>query len=327
MSRAVGNLFVVFVVVAVAFAFSERSDPPQPPTAIRITQLQMLDVAEGAGGRLIGVGERGNIFLSDDRGASWRSATTPSAATLTAVRFVDARHAVAVGHDAVILRSADAGDNWQLVQSDPEAEEPLLSLWFDADGRGFAVGAYGRFVETTDGGTSWTERELAANPEGLHLNAVARVADAVYLIAGEAGTLLRSDDGGQAWTALSSPYAGSFFGVQVLADGAVLAYGMRGHVFRSTDRGDNWVEIDSGAHASLFGGRVLADGRVVLVGQAGLVLVSADQGRSFVRVPGPDRLTRTAVFEGRTGGQGGLVLVGEEGVAPMALPAHSAGGA
>lgn len=327
MSRAVGSLFVVFVLVAVAFAFSERSTPPQPPTAIRITQLQMLDVAQGGGGRLIGVGERGYVFVSDDHGASWRSAITPSSSTLTAVRFVDERRVVAVGHDAVILRSEDAGDSWQLVQSDPDAEEPLLSAWFDADGHGFAVGAYGRFLETDDGGASWTERELAANPEGLHLNAVARLADEVYLIAGEAGTLLRSDDGGQEWTALTSPYAGSFFGVQVMADGAVIAYGMRGHVIRSADRGATWEEIPSGVHASLFGGRLLADGRLVLVGQAGLVLLSADQGRSFVRVPGPDRLTRTAVFEGAKRAEGELVLVGEEGVARMVLPQNTREGA
>lgn len=322
MNRAIGILFVAFVAMAVAFAFSPRPDPAMPPSDTGIEQLQMLGVAQGADGRLLAVGERGRIFLSDDRGASWRSATTPSAATLTAVRFVDARHVVAVGHDAVILRSADGGASWQLVQSDPEAEEPLLGLWFDADGRGFAIGAYGRFLETRDGGVSWEGRELAANPESLHLNAIVRVADGTYVIAGEAGTLLRSDDGGEEWVALSSPYAGSLFGLQHMADGGVIAFGMRGHAIRSDDGGLSWSEIDTGVHAALFGGQLLGDGRLVLAGQAGTVLVSGDQGRSFVAVKGPDRQTRSAVAEGAPGE---LLLIGEDGVARMSLPAPQGG--
>lgn len=322
MNRAIGVLFVAFVLAATAYSFSARSVPPMPPTRTLIEHLQMLDVAEGVTGRLLAVGERGGIFLSDDQGASWRAARTPSTATLTAVRFVDGQRVLAVGHDAVVLRSEDGGENWQLVQSEPEAEEPLLGLWVDASGKGFAVGAYGRFLATTDGGSTWEARALEANPEALHFNAVLGLRDDRFLIAGEAGTLLRSDDGGETWQALESPYDGSFFDALALSDGSALVFGMRGHVFRTEDGGDSWTEIDSGVQSSLFGGRVLGDGRLVLVGQSGVVLVSADQGRSFARFDGPDRLVRAAVAE--IGG-GAILLVGEEGVERMALPSATGG--
>lgn len=317
MNRAIGVLFVAFVLAAMAYSSSERGLPPMPPTRTLIGHLQMLDVAENAAGRLVAVGERGGIFVSDDRGTSWRGASTPSTATLTAVRFIDGQRALAVGHDAVILRSEDGGDSWQLVQSAPEAEEPLLGLWVDASGKGFAVGAYGRFLVTADGGSNWEARELEANEEALHLNAVLGLGDERFLIAGEAGTLLRSDDGGETWQALQSPYAGSFFSALPLADGGALVFGMRGHVFRTEDGGDSWAGIDTGVQSSLFGGRVLADGRLVLVGQSGVVLVSTDQGRSFVQFDGPDRRVRAAVAE--IGGAE-ILLVGEEGVERMALP-------
>ena len=112
MHRVIGILFVGVVLAAVAFAFSPRADPPMPPTQVRIGQLQMLDVAAREDGRLIAVGERGHIFISDDRGSEWRAALSPNTATLTAVRFVDARRLVAVGHDALILRSDDGGESW-----------------------------------------------------------------------------------------------------------------------------------------------------------------------------------------------------------------------
>ena len=317
MNRAIGVLFVAFVLAAMAYSSSERSLPPMPPPQTLIGHLQMMDVAESAAGRLVAVGERGGIFVSDDRGANWSAVTSPSAATLTAVRFIDGQRVLAVGHDAVILRSEDRGENWQLVQSEPEAEEPLLGLWVDASGKGFAVGAYGRFLATADGGLSWEARALDANEEALHLNAVLGLGGERFLIAGEAGTLLRSDDGGETWQALESPYAGSFFDAIALPDASTLVFGMRGHVFRTEDGGDSWTEIDTGVQSSLFGGRILADGRLVLVGQSGVVLVSADQGRSFARFDGPDRLVRAAVAE--IGG-GEILLVGEEGVGRMALP-------
>lgn len=322
MYRVIGILFVGFVLAAVASAFSPRSDPPMPPTQVRIDHLQMLDVAAREDGRLIAVGERGHIFVSDDRGTEWRAAVSSNTATLTAVRFVDARHAVAVGHDALILRSDDGGESWTEVQRDAEAEEPLLDVWLDEGGRGFAVGAYGRFEFTVDGGASWERRELEVNEEALHLNAIVRVGEDVFLIAGEAGTLLRSQDGGERWEALASPYSGSYFGALALPGGGVLVYGMRGHVFRSDDDGESWQEVATDVRGSLFGGRVLGDGRAVLVGQNGVVLVSADEGRSFVRVEGVDRRTRAALAGT---GADEVVLVGEDGADRLRLPRADGG--
>lgn len=322
MHRVIGILFVGFVLAAVAFAFSPRADPPMPPTQVRIGQLQMLDVAAREDGRLIAVGERGHIFISDDRGSEWRAALSPNTATLTAVRFIDARRLVAVGHDALILRSDDGGESWSEVQRDAEAEEPLLGVWLDEGGRGFAVGAYGRFELTVDGGERWERRELEANAEALHLNAIVRVDEDVFLIAGEAGTLLRSQDGGERWEALASPYSGSYFGALALPGGGVLVYGMRGHVFRSDDGGETWQEVATDVQGSLFGGRVLGDGRVVLVGQNGTVLVSEDEGRSFVRVEQVDRRTRAALA---AAGADEVVLVGEEGADRLRLPRADGG--
>lgn len=309
----IGAVFTLFVAAAAAFAFSPRHGGPLPPTTERIGNQLVLD-AEAAGRRLVAVGERGRVFVSDDGGGQWQAVATPAEATLTALQFVDERRGWAVGHDMTILRTEDGGLNWQQTHRAPEQQQPLFDVSVDAAGRGFAVGAYGAFLETTDGGATWQGRQIADDDK--HLNGIVRGAHNTLLIAGEAGTLLRSSDGGARWQRLRSPYNGSFFGALALPDGGFLVFGMRGRVFRSADAGDSWQAVAAGTPSSLFGGRVLADGSVVLVGQDSTVLVSRDHGRSFVREKSRDSRIYAALLA--PSGTGAFTF-GEGGVTALAL--------
>jgi photosystem II stability/assembly factor-like uncharacterized protein len=105
----------------------------------------LLDLAL-AGQRLVAVGERGHVMLSDDQGATWRQAkSVPTRVLLTAVFFVDAEYGWAVGHDETILNTADGGETWTRTHFAPEAQQPLLDLWFANRVSGIAVGAYGAY--------------------------------------------------------------------------------------------------------------------------------------------------------------------------------------
>lgn len=280
-------------------------EPASLPAA-SVRQL-LLDIAP-AGTRLVAVGERGRIFLSNDQGVTWQAAAAPGEATLTAVYFHDERHGWAVGHDAVILRTDDGGASWVLVHQAPAEYRPLLDVWFENENRGFAVGAYGLALESRDGGRRWQPRTLPA--EDMHLNAIAGGADGRIYIAGEGGTLLRSHDGGRRWRKLASPYRGSFFGVLRLPDGNPLVFGLRGKAFRSPDGGHRWLPVVTHGESALQGGAVLADGSVMLAGNDGAVLVSRDGGRSFApREEGPRQAYASMAAAGDS-----LALVGERGV-------------
>ncbi len=137
------------------------------------------------------------------------------------------------------------------------------------------------------------------------------------MILGEAGTVLVSSDRGERWTALASPYKGSFFGGVVAAVGAVVAFGLRGRIYRSTDAGKSWVQVASPGEASLMGGTRLADGTLVLAGAAGTALVSRDHGKSFQRL---ETRTTRAFSKAVDGGPQALMIMGEAGArrVPMA---------
>jgi photosystem II stability/assembly factor-like uncharacterized protein len=215
------------------------------PSTLATSSL-LVDVAR-AGQRLVAVGERGHVVLSDDGGESWRQASSvPVQATLTEVFFVDARQGWAVGHDAVVLHTADAGETWELQHRATEEEAPLLSVWFEDERRGLAVGAFGLMLETGNRGRTWERRWLAGEPltaeardaEDPHLNHLFSGPGGTLFVAAEFGAVFRSRDRGRSWERLQSPYSGSLWGGLGLDDGAMLVFGMRGHVLRSDDQGD-----------------------------------------------------------------------------------------
>ena len=200
---------------------------------------------------------------------------------------------------------------------------PLLNVWFASENDGYALGAYGVFLHTSDGGSTWRlMSNRLDNPDKFHLYDMTRNAAGTFLIAGEAGTLLRSLDRGQTWQRPESPYAGSFFGTLAAADGSLLVFGLKGNVFRSVDDGATWSVVDTGDERTLLGGMVQSDGTIVLVGSAGVVLVSNDHGSSFETIP----TTGNRVYSSVTAtADGRLLLVGFGGVSWLESDAASGG--
>jgi photosystem II stability/assembly factor-like uncharacterized protein len=334
-SRAAAPGRALRCVVALLLAARGVDAAPRAAEPAPLAAHSLLIALARAGERLVAVGDRGIIVLSDDDGRSWQQAdAVPVQALLTGVCFHDERHGVAVGHDEVILRTADAGRSWHLAHYEPEAQRPLLDVWCGAGGATIAVGAYATYLVSHDGGLSWASVKFAPAPArrqsqtdaeaaqesangGYHLNRIAGAGQRLY-IAGEAGHLYRSDDAGASWQELASPYAGSFFDVVPLGAETVLALGLRGNLYRSADAGASWQKIATGTLAMLDGGVRLTDGTVALVGLAGVVLVSHDEGRSVTLLQQPDYAGLAAALPAA---RGQLAVVGERGVKKIALTA------
>jgi photosystem II stability/assembly factor-like uncharacterized protein len=308
--------------------------------APRSSRSLLLDVAAIAG-RLIAVGERGHVLISDDQGRSWSQVRVPTRVMLTGVFFLDRDRGWAVGHDAVILRTKDGGNNWELVHHAPEEETPLFDLWFSDAQNGYAIGAYGLVLVTADGGT-WIQHQIVENEASdagsnvsddvesmdfsgidlddysaaydFHLNSIVCSKNGRLYVAAEAGNLYRSDDNGRSWSSLPSPYHGSFFGFLPLADDSLLIFGLRGHLYRSDDAGASWQKILTNTDATLNAGVIVDDGTVAVVGLGGVVLLSHDGGHTFQLHQQPGRKGYSAAVESA---DGQLILVGESGISRL----------
>jgi len=308
---------LIFLLLTLAGAIPSAAD--QAAIAPLAEQSLLLDI-EQFDNRLIAVGERGHILISDDSGGRWRQIQAPTRATLTGVFFLDRQQGWIVGHDQIILKTVDGGESWAQVYQDIEADSPLFDIYFLDSDHGFAVGAYGQFLETFDGGASWSGRWISE--DDFHLNQIVPLGQKLF-IAAEAGFIYRSDDQGANWTALTPGYEGSFFGVLPLAEEKLLLFGLRGNMFRSDDAGTSWTEIETATEASLTSGLVLSDGTVVITGLAGAILISADQGRNFSRLQDPNRKGFSALAQAM---DGTIVAVGDFGVARITLDGHPENG-
>ena len=318
-------------------------DLPAKPSALA-RHSPLLDLTR-AGSRLVAVGQRGHILYSDDEGKGWQQARVPVSSDLNAVVFPTPEQGWAVGGDGVVLHSQDGGTSWQkqldgrqigelvlrhytaLARAEPDsaqwpqwveegqrleeegADKPLLDVWFQDDRVGYVVGVFNLILRTQDGGQSWTPlQDRTDNPQGLHLNAIARAGDDLYLV-GEQGLLRKWDPGTQRFVSLPSPYDGSFFGL-IGRPGELLIYGLRGHAYRSTDDGQHWVRLASPLPISISTAMQGADGQFRLFTQAGhMLLQRGNEPLTLLPQAEPSPVAGAALTA-----DGTLALVGSRGV-------------
>lgn len=310
-------VLVLSSLVAGGLAPAMGFENPQDVAAARselAAKTPLLAVTR-AGQRIVAVGQRGHVVLSDDAGQTWRQASVPVGSDLVAVSFPSPMQGWAVGHGGVVIHSADGGATWtrQLdgrqaaeialrhyearVAAEPDAErlaarekrlaegggtQPFLDVLFESETSGFIVGAFNRIFRTEDGGKTWTPwMDHTDNPDELHFYSIRRGGKDLYLT-GEQGMVWRLDAATQRFAAMPTPYKGTLFGLVADESGSLLVFGMRGSLFRSSDGGRSWEPVKTGTRAGITGGEVLPDGGIVLANQAGGLELSRDHGKTFV---------------------------------------------
>ncbi len=279
------------------------------PTIQMLTAVHFIDARRGWA-----VGHDGIILASDDGGETWRVQRDGLAAQRQAnIENRERAHRAVLSLEQALAAAGDDERDELEVQLDDarmdledadiaQEEEvftsPLMDIWFQDGERGWAVGAFGTVLGTSNGGQTWAS--LAGeldNPDEFHLNAITGDGRGRVFIAGEGGTMFRSLDGGGTWESLEPFYEGSWFGVLYSPrHDALFVCGLRGNLYRSSDFGDSWEAARSPGEMTLAGGSVSTSGRIAFVGAVGTLLQSTDGGITFERTMLPDRLSLTSAL-------------------------------
>ncbi|MFV8817747.1 YCF48-related protein [Haliea sp. E17] len=303
------------------------------PTSVMLTRVFFIDDQRGWA-----VGHDGNILSTADGGVHWEMQREglSAQAQINEERLARARGEVAAlrgqadGTGEVGSESSDdplqaaehALEVARQAMADPVYPPPLMSVWFSGADQGWAAGAFGTLLRTSNGGRHWDDWSWKVNnPDELHFNGVVGDGEGNLYLASEWGTVFRSSNSGETWQAGETGYDGSFFGVLVNpASQSVFAYGIQGTVYRSRDRGKNWEALDTPARDSLFGATCSSAGTLVFVGDNGSAIASDDDGDHFRVLATPDRRRLTGVT---ALGAGRFAATGEGG--SVTLPAAAPG--
>lgn len=260
---------------------------------------------DAARGRLVAVGHAGVVQRSADGGRRWTRQHLAQQRDLLGV----AAHAgglAAWGRQGLLLQADAQGRRWQVLREALSPETTTLAALPDGQ-TVLAAGMAGWMARSSDGGASWRPvpmkfmvdmyptdfRALRVLPPGPGRGHA-------LLAAGPTASVMRSDDGGQAWhSVLHRPFETAEVPVDLVAtrEGGWLAPEMSGPIDHSLDDGRTWQRraapapwpdgaITRTGLASAF------DGTVLLAGRGPQLLRSADHGRQWqaVALPGPFNL-------------------------------------
>lgn len=292
-----------------AHAQDDASLEPKPAIQAPLAdESLLLDVVSHDDGYVV-VGSRGHVLLSAD-GREWRQAqAVPVQATLTRVESLG-RRLWAVGHDAVIISSSDGGENWFIQSWDPEAQEPLLDILFLNPNEGFAIGAYGRYMTTIDGGINWETGRLTdlVTSEAIDWAAVARQQGDIDTIPDEFQEESADDAGPEADVNKGCYEFGECHlnAILNLGDGRMMIAAEAGYGFRSRDEGETWEAFRFPYPGSMFG-LVEQRGCIVAFGLRGHIQKSCDFGESWEEVPNDNQ---QSLLGGDVRSDGTAILVG-----------------
>lgn len=171
------------------------------------TATDLVDVEYSEATKKIwAIGNDGTVLVSTNAAQSWRNITIRGSG-LTTVRNTSSIFFSQNGNngwitaEGIIFFSVDGGDHWlaAAARSADGHDLQFKSVWF-AGQYGWAVGANGTIVNSSDYGKNWSLPHSSGTT--VTLNAVAGSAEGIW-VAGENGTLLFSADG-LTWTSVES---------------------------------------------------------------------------------------------------------------------------
>ena len=144
-------------------------------------------------------------------------------------------------------RLIDAEAEWIWQNPLPQGNT-LQDFFFIDTNNGFAVGASGTILRTTDGGNNW---DILASGTNYDLYGVSFTDANTGTAVGNFGAILRTTDAGNNWIIQREGTSDVLYGVSFTDANNGTAVGSGGLILRTTDGGASWINQTSGTTNSL----------------------------------------------------------------------------
>jgi|LWDU01.1.fsa_nt_gi photosystem II stability/assembly factor-like uncharacterized protein len=256
------------------------SDPPVNIVFHGTPHDALFDI-EFQGETGLAVGSYGLILTSSDGGLTWMVGKPLGDATLTSVAMSSER-AIAVGQSGIIFVSDDSGKSWQKTESG--VEDRFMSVALAPSGESVAVGGFGLILKSLDWGHTWNRIQLdwetiTADGYEPHLYDIEMISPTRFLISGEFGLVLSSDNAGGSWEVRHRGDA-SLFSMSFPTPDLGFAVGQDGTILKTNDQGNSWQSVEIDGNANLLGVWASKHGEIVVTGVRSF-LRSSDGGDTW----------------------------------------------
>ena len=220
--------------------------------------------------------------ISQDSGKTWITQTTGlinnksySVATKSNMEFY-------MGNDLTgMMKTVDGGTVW--AEKCGPTRNIVQDLHFVDRQTGYACGAKGMLLRTSDGGTHWEDISFGARS---HLAIHGLAANDLWMGAGQ--RIFHSADNGTTWTDKLITTGSNINDVLAISSTRILAVSSTGIIYLSTDSGANWdTSYTVAGNTQLKSVAKIDNQRYMVTGFNGVILRSNDQGATWNPVSVP----------------------------------------
>ncbi|MGM0586899.1 MAG: YCF48-related protein [Bacteroidota bacterium] len=261
------------------------------------------------------MGTYGTIWKTTDQGSSWTKISTQLDHELRAGFFNTSGQGLVVDTHSGIQQSDANGSEWTSIMG--TRFQNLNTVDFYNQQYGFAAGAEGMLLRTTDGGETLAEVTSTSNTiYDLHI-----VSRTVILAAADDGDLLKSTNAGHHWVEIGPQATMAYRAIFGVTDEIYYASGYNGEIVKTEDGGANWTTLNSTYNARLNDLYFFNADEGIAIGGVyaeSKILKTTDGGANWTSITAPvdKELTTISFVDATTGyisGSDGTILQTTDG--------------
>jgi photosystem II stability/assembly factor-like uncharacterized protein len=228
----------------------------------------------------------GKVLKTTDTGKSWTQILS-SYNNFLKIQFVDNQNGYIIGHDDLVLKTNDGGNNWTLKRTG-NSDDDLVTIFAKNRDTVFVAGpddidnndSTNYINYTYNGGNSWSRRSLNSKQTLSSINMWNKSRGFICL---SKGGLLQTDNGFLNYNqnnSLSIRIKDS----KIIKDSLIIIVGDSGKIARSTNYGKTFNLISSSITEDLAGVHFANDSFGMACGAKGTILFTQNSGASWTKM-------------------------------------------
>jgi photosystem II stability/assembly factor-like uncharacterized protein len=222
---------------------------------------------------------------------------------------------LAGGEQGLIIYSDDAGQSWH--QAQVPVSGTITDIAFATPQIGWATGALGVILKTTDGGKSWVKQL-----DGLGEIALMNTATQAYVAAQPPGSAAADHATHRAQILSGQGPDKPFLSLLPVNENEVFAFGTYRFAEHTTDGGKSWTDwsanIGDPKSENIYGAAAIG-GAYYLVSENGNIFRSTDGGKTFPLLTQVNQANPATLFGIMDTGAGGILAYGVAGEVYLSL--------